>query len=511
MFKKTDLVSPCRHRLWRLHASAAVPKTAVIATLLVAAPVFAAPTSLEGETEDGEPAITNSEAAAACAWPTTVSIDFGGWRCTGTLVHPEIVTYASHCSVSGNVNIKFGETAGGAGGTVVQPEYCMTHPSFAGTASTTGWDFAFCKLPAPVDMPVTPPLMGCEFDALVPGADVAIVGFGRQTLNGGSGTKRWAMSKVDEVNTEDNWAKIGFVEGSSSACEGDSGGPGFIRLADGGWRTFGSVSGSTAPCGQGSVFYPLTRRAVPWIEEQSGIDITPCFTAEGEWDPSPECGGFNASEPNEGFGDWGTWCEGGPVSASSDSCGPPHDAEPDNAPPDVAIVMPENETVYPSAPAMIDVVVSASDEGWGVDDVRLLIDGDDVAGDSSAPFEFNDLTFAGEGVYELRAVATDKAGNTATSDPVYIGVVSDDFPDVPAGEDSSSTESDGSAGSEDGSGGELGTGEDDGPAQDDGANTGGCACGTVQDGPDGWAALALISLLGLIRRRGAVLEKESIG
>jgi hypothetical protein len=72
-------------------------------------------------------------------------------------------------------------------------------------------------------------------------------------------------------------------------------------------------------CGHGGT-YTLIHSEMEWIESSSGYDITPCFDADGTWNPSEGCTGF----PTElrGFaGAWAQLCEGATMSGPSEMCG----------------------------------------------------------------------------------------------------------------------------------------------------------------------------------------------
>ena len=77
----------------------------------------------------------------------------------------------------------------------------------------------------------------------------------------------------------------------------------------------------------------------------------------------------------------------------------------------------------------LDVVVDAEDD-FTVSSVRLLADGISVGEDFLAPFEFSFPVPFGVTELSLEAVASDAAGNPATSDPVVIGVDPDNMPVV---------------------------------------------------------------------------------
>src|SRR5947207_7050882 len=95
-------------------------------------------------------AIVGGQTASTCQWPTTVLLS----GCTGTLVHPLIVTTAAHCGTN-HKTATFGET-NSAAARRIPIEYCKVFQK----SGSDGTDFAFCKLRTPVtDVPIIPPLM----------------------------------------------------------------------------------------------------------------------------------------------------------------------------------------------------------------------------------------------------------------------------------------------------------------------------------------------------------------
>lgn len=437
--------------------------------------------------------IHGGEAATTCAWPTAVML--GG--CSGTLVHPEIVIYAAHCGTPGTV--RFGEYGNGPSVSA----QCRTNPGYDDTTPT---DWAICKLSQPVNLPVTPILYGCELDMLGPGTPVVQAGFGATSDAGGFGVKYWVDSFIN--NVEEGVLTVGG--NGIGACPGDSGGPLFIELEDGSWRTCGITSTYSGTCGSIN-HYSRPDEAVPWFESQFGIDLTPCHDSDtGEWDPGSDCMGFYAGG-SQGSGTWndGGPCLGTPASGPSDSCGDPLGAEED--PPTVAITYPADGDHFDTAPVDLDVTIDADDgDGVGVETVRLEIDGTDLGvEDTSEPWGFDGVNFP-EGEYTLVAVAVDGFENEGRSAEVtiYVGV---DPPGQTDTGDSSGSGDDGDDGSDtDGDDGTTdGIDEDDGSdtegPTDDGTETGvgenddkGCGCG-VPGRAAPWSML--IVLLGLSRRR----------
>ncbi len=237
-----------------------------------------------------------------------------GSVCTGTLLGPRLVVYAAHCGVEVH-EVRFGEAMRGPGlQERVGVEHCVALP---GGGPTTGDDLAYCVLETAVpQVPVVPPLMGCEVQVVVPGAPVTLVGFGRDE-DGTVGLKREVDTVVVEVSPT---GEIRIGGDGADTCKGDSGGPAFIELDDGSWRVFGVTSWGRG-CGQGGWSTPLPS-GIPWLEGQSGMDLTPCHDSEGAWDPQPGCGSFER-EPWVGHGHWGSGCSGGPQTEAGSSCGAP--------------------------------------------------------------------------------------------------------------------------------------------------------------------------------------------
>lgn len=254
--------------------------------------------------------IYGGQAATACQWPTTVLLS----GCTGTLVHPQIITTAAHCGTNHKQAI-FGETDRKPA-RAVPIEYCKTYQDENGPTAT---DWAFCKLKTPVtDVPIAPILMGCETDILKPGQKVVVAGFGDSGVNTGFGTKRWVETTVNKLDTARNGIQVGGM--GKAPCYGDSGGPAFVKLADGSWRVFGiDSSGLAESCDAGDLM-AVIHKGVPWMEKESGIDITPCHDADGKWNPSAACTAFSLAPDMSGRA-WASGCAEPTLSPPAVTCG----------------------------------------------------------------------------------------------------------------------------------------------------------------------------------------------
>lgn len=431
---------------------------------------------------DPEPLIYGGTPVDECAWPTTVSM---GGSCTGTLVSPDLVFYAAHCGAGYNT-VSMGERISPGHKRSVPTEFCMTNPAYQGNGSLgDGVDFAFCKLAQPVtDVPIVPILMGCETSILALGEMVTIVGFG-QADNGPYGIKREVEVPIVQLGVE---AWVGG-QGKSS-CSGDSGGPLYVRLreeigGDGSWRVFGVTSwGQADNCPAGGSF-GLMHLGVEWVEENSGVDVTPCHDADGTWNPSPYCRDFPL-DPGTPHGDWNNGCSGGPIGGWSEICGAK--PEGDDTPPTVTITAPMDQTTFESegGQAAVEIIADAQDDGWGIKEVQLIINGNEVpnGADKSEPYAWPGAFNSGQ--YTVIARAVDLNDNVTDSEPVHFGV------DMPPPEPESEDETD--------DGAEEGTGT--GNPQDDGeeGGTSGCGCSSTSSTP-GWTGLLLVGLLATRRRR----------
>lgn len=260
--------------------------------------------------------IYGGEPAKTCEWPTSVGLG----RCTGTLVHPRIMLSAAHCSTPSKV--QFGEAYGKSIVKTVKIDWCEKNPDF----KMKEGDFAFCYLKEAVtDVPIAPIAYGCEVEEIKEGAKIWLVGFGSRE-DGGSGTKYKVEIPINKVMSDGQEIEVGG-DGKAS-CYGDSGGPAFMKLSDGSWRTVGIVSrGTNKECGYPSVL-TTAHSAVPWIQKTlkekgvTDVDIAPCFDDDGKWDPTDACTGF-AIDPGAANGSWDDMCSGeGSKSGKSTICAP---------------------------------------------------------------------------------------------------------------------------------------------------------------------------------------------
>lgn len=482
-------------------------------------------------TEPTAPQIYGGAETEQCAWPSVVYLSSGNAACTGALIHPQIVLTAAHCVPNDvTATVRFGERAASAV-QLAETEFCRANPGFNDTGG--GDDYGFCKLATPVtNIPIIPIAFGCEESILGPGRPITHVGFGNDE-NGDSGRKKSVNLNVQQVTQSGE-----LITGSNGngICSGDSGGPVMTRLSanvggDDTWRVVGIHSwaqmSEPGECG-GSAGSVIASRAVDFIEQESGIDVTPCFAANGNWDPTWGCQEFPIDPGTGGEGSYNAMCETGPLGDFSEVCGAPLTDFPDTDPPVLSVVSPRGNQEFEvdggnQAELKIEADVSDGD-GWGIATVELLIapeDGEMVSQVASfGPYRWN-TTFPAGG-YNLKLVATDNAGNVTESEWIAVGVgtkAPENPPGEDTGDDDAGTEggdtTDGPAGTDGPSNDDDDDDDDDGGDDDGSTGSGaaagesapsGCGCVTSPDArPRGAGGVALLTIaaLGVARRRRA--------
>lgn len=204
------------------------------------------------------------------------------WCCSGTLVAPNVVVTAGHCAGICATRVFVGPKITGPG-PVIAVDHAVQHPQYGKNGQHN--DLTVLILHSDVQG-VTPRKLAPS--TLIDGMSaVRLVGYGYNDFNGTSGYGTRRLVDVTVVATDCTQAanaKLGcdagleFIAGQlnlgKDTCNGDSGGPAYVRDSQMNYFLAGATSRGTnvqngRPCGDGGIYERLDKFAA-WIKSVPG-------------------------------------------------------------------------------------------------------------------------------------------------------------------------------------------------------------------------------------------------
>ncbi|MBL4683449.1 MAG: trypsin-like serine protease [Nannocystaceae bacterium] len=234
------------------------------------------PSSLSPDIGNGT-AIIGGEKTEPGEFVNVVAVVAGTGLCTGTLVAENLVITAAHCLANLPADTPIAVYFGGE----IDPDQVVgatsfgAHPQFCATCDEDIYDYGYVVTSVSFNPPYAQ-LIGTQRawdETMAVGAEVTLVGFGSDP-NAEDDESIGVKRKVTTTITRFSKDGLEFFAGGDErdSCEGDSGGPAFVTLADGSVLLAGITSRGSSPCGKGG-FYGAPYPSLCWIREETGIDL----------------------------------------------------------------------------------------------------------------------------------------------------------------------------------------------------------------------------------------------
>lgn len=203
--------------------------------------------------------------------------------CSGTLIAPNAVLTAGHCTIMENVwSFALVQDLNTADPAELHPGTPYTHPEYdpavpPGLAHLNDIGVVILDEPYPGGTPVGVMMTPSEATALMVGDDVAIVGYGR--LEAGTMSPRTKNDAMTTITAIGDWELILGGPGTPQGCSGDSGGPA-LRGDGAAQRVIGLMVRNDSVCDEGAK-YTRVDPYVDWVESILAMPPTSSATGGG--------------------------------------------------------------------------------------------------------------------------------------------------------------------------------------------------------------------------------------
>jgi V8-like Glu-specific endopeptidase len=249
------------------------PLSAVVA-VSTASPISAANDELRAAIPTTE--IIGGELTEPGEFDGVVALQAGTGLCSGTVVAPRLILTAAHCLAALDPNteviVHYGDHINA--GTIVASNW-GAHPQFCPDCKQDLFDYGYVEIDTDFMVPggyILPIATQAEWDqAMAEGREVTVVGYGEDPGTGdGVGVKRKVTTTISKLSK----GGLEFYAGGNAhdSCNGDSGGPAFVRVGSGELRLAGITSRGSNPCGDGG-YYGAPYPALCWVRNETGVDF----------------------------------------------------------------------------------------------------------------------------------------------------------------------------------------------------------------------------------------------